>query len=147
MTGLSDSQIADFKAAFYIFDTKNRGTIDADDLKLVFESLGEHLSDIDIANILEEIDQQNIGKVDLGKFLKLMEANIGGYDKNDELREAFKFFDVNDSGYLCAEGLFKIMTSLGEKLSKKEAEVMIKEADKAGKGYLTFEDFVKMMSS
>ena len=76
MSSLSDSQIADFKAAFYIFDTKNIGTIDADDLKLVFESLGEHLSDIDIANIFEEIDQQNIGKVDFGHFLKLMESNI-----------------------------------------------------------------------
>ena len=147
MTRLSDRQIADFKAAFYLFDKANTGTIDADDLKDVFQSLGEHLCDVDIANILEEVDQQNIGKVDWGQFLNLMECNIGGYDENDELRAAFKFFDVNDSGYLCAEGLFRILTSLGEKLSREEADAMINEADTDGDGLVNFEDFVKMMSS
>ncbi|GJM96414.1 hypothetical protein PR202_ga13245 [Eleusine coracana subsp. coracana] len=68
-------------------------------------------------------------------------------DSEEELRESFKLFDADQNGYISADELRRMMENLGEKLTDKEVEDMIREADKDGDGLVSYEEFKQMMLS
>lgn len=53
--------------------------------------------------------------------------------------QAFSVFDKDGDGFISAEELRHVMSSLGEKLSDEELNEMIKEADVDGDGEVNFE--------
>ena len=82
------------------------------------------------------------------------------------VREAFRVFDSDGSGFIDAEELrqviiimmmiktmmiiitmAQVMVNLGEKLSEDEVEMMIKEADTNGDGLVNYEEFINMMNT
>jgi calmodulin len=66
-------------------------------------------------------------------------ARKQGFDTEEELREAFKVFDKDGSGYISARELSHVMANLGEKLTEEEVDEMIKEADTNGDGQICYE--------
>ena len=79
------------------------------------------------------------GTIDFEEFLDMMARKLRETDTEEELREAFKVFDMDSNGYITALELRKVMTNLGEKLSDEEVEEMIKEADVDGDGQVDYE--------
>ena len=66
---------------------------------------------------------------------------VGLQDTSDEeLKEAFKFFDCN--GFISASELCQNLTTLEDKLTKEEVKLMIREADTNGDGLINYEEFV-----
>ena len=63
-----------------------------------------------------------------------------------DLREAFRIFDKDRSGYIEAKEIMTVTTTLGQVLSKDELEAFMKEADLDGDGRLNYEEFVKIMT-
>ncbi|CAF0781036.1 unnamed protein product [Didymodactylos carnosus] len=68
-----------------------------------------------------------------------MSRKVSTSDDKEELTEAFKVFDIDGNNLIDAEELRQVMNNLGEKLTREEAEEMIREADTDGDGRLTFE--------
>src|SRR3990167_2970055 len=66
-------------------------------------------------------------------------------DMYDEFKAAFDMFDVDSSGDISASELHSILTQLGKKATKADAEEMIKVFDENGDGKIDFDEFVKMM--
>ncbi|KAG6503309.1 hypothetical protein ZIOFF_035620 [Zingiber officinale] len=66
-------------------------------------------------------------------------------DSEEELMEAFKVFDKDSNGFISAQELRHVMTSLGEKLTDEEVDEMIREADIDGDGQVNYQEFVQMM--
>ena len=58
---------------------------------------------------------------------------------DEELREAFRVFDKDGDGFISAAELRIVMTSLGEKLTDKEVEDMLNEADANNDGKIDYE--------
>ena len=56
-------------------------------------------------------------------------------------------FDKDKSGYIDAKEIRAVTTTLGEKLTDKELEEFMKEADLDGDGRLNYNEFVKIMLS
>ena len=56
----------------------------------------------------------------------------------EEIADAFKIFDKNGDGFINAQELRQVMTSLGEHLTEKELEDMMKEADTDGDGLINY---------
>jgi len=63
----------------------------------------------------------------------------------EELKEAFNVFDKDGNGFISASELRHVMTNLGEKLTDKEIDEMIREADVDGDGQISYEEFGVMM--
>ena len=63
-----------------------------------------------------------------------MAHKLSTTDTEAELRAAFDVFDKDGNGTISAEELRQLMKSIGEDLSDKDIDEMIREADKDGNG-------------
>ena len=63
-----------------------------------------------------------------------------------DLREAFRIFDKDRSGYIDSKEIIAVTTTLGQALTKEELEQFMAEADLDGDGKLNYEEFVKVMT-
>merc|ERR1711897_112015 len=99
--------------------------------------------------MVKAVDADGNGTIDLDEFIALLRSKRNGkYAKmtpEDELKEAFKIFDGDNNGSIDAEELSKVMTALGEKLTKQDIEFMIRSVDIDGDKSIDFGEFKKMM--
>ena len=56
-------------------------------------------------------------------------------------------FDRNQDGFISTEELQRVMNAIGMESTAEEAYEMIKEADIDGDGVISYEEFVKIMTS
>lgn len=62
------------------------------------------------------------------------------------MEEAFAVFDVDKDGYITKSELRQVMNQLGENLTDKQLDAMIKEADKDGDGKINAKEFKALMN-
>merc|ERR1711976_810005 len=80
----------------------------------------------EIKEMIAELDENNSNQIEFPEFCKHMKSKYKNPDqKRDEVREAFKIFDKDGNGFISAQELRTIMTSLGEHLTSEEADEMI----------------------
>jgi len=147
MENLSEEKIAEFRAAFELFDRDRDGTITTKELGTVMKNLGQNLSETELEEMIKQVDLDGNGTIDFKEFLGLMVRKMKDTDTEEELLEAFKVFDRDSNGFITSHELRHVMTSLGESLTPEEIEEMIKEADADGDGQINYDEFVKMMMS
>ncbi len=79
------------------------------------------------------IDVDGNGEIDLDEFIVLLRSKHSGqYQKmtfEQELKRAFKVFDIDGDGSISVSELSRIMKALGEDLTKQDIEFMIKAID------------------
>ncbi|XP_046853451.1 calmodulin-alpha-like [Xenia sp. Carnegie-2017] len=63
----------------------------------------------------------------------------------EEYRDAFRFFDKDESGYITTKELGSIMRSLGQNPTEVELQVIMNTVDFDGNGTIDFNEFVNMM--
>ena len=68
------------------------------------------------------------------------------FDNLKDLREAFRIFDKDKSGYIDGKEIILVTTTLGQALSHEEFEAFMAEADLDGDGKLDYNEFVEMMT-
>ncbi|XP_053388872.1 uncharacterized protein LOC123524074 [Mercenaria mercenaria] len=145
--GLKDKEVQEFKEAFALFDKDASGTISTEELGTVMRSLGQNPTDTELRDMINEVDIDGNGEIDFGEFLEMMAKRCHDHpDPQRELREAFNVFDKDGDGFISAEELRVVMTNLGEKLTKKEVDEMLREADINGDGKIDYDEFVQMMN-
>ena len=68
-------------------------------------------------------------------------------NNKEEIRETFKAFDKEDTGYINAKELKMVMTNLGLKVTNEEIQEMMKFANLDNEAdQLSFEEFATMMT-
>lgn len=79
-------------------------------------------------------------KLDFDEFLRYVKHT---YKDPEEIKcnltEAFKIFDANKDGFITREELKAVLTKMGEKLSEKEFDEMVRVADSNGDGRIDYE--------
>ena len=69
---LSESQKAEIKEAFDLFDTSGSGTIEAKELRVALQALGYEPSKLEIDKLIQDVDKDKSGKIDFHEFLDIM---------------------------------------------------------------------------
>jgi len=142
---MSKEQVAQFKAAFEMFDKDGDGTITTKELGTVMRNLGANPTETELQDMINEVDGDGSGEIDFDEFLQLMGSKMKDSDAESELRAAFRAFDKDGNGSINATELREAMKAIGENLSQEEVEEMIRDADADGDGNVNYEEFVKMM--
>merc|ERR1739848_589887 len=62
----------ELKEAFRIYDKEGNGYISTDTLKEILKELDSKLTDEDLDNIIEEVDEDGSGTLDFGEFMEMM---------------------------------------------------------------------------
>ncbi|OWF56442.1 Calmodulin-2 [Mizuhopecten yessoensis] len=140
-------QIKEMRDVFKIFDGNGDGVISEKELGTVLRSLGENLSDNDLHDMMLEVDEDGNGEIDFQEFLSMMSRRMKDRGSKDDLREAFRVFDLDGDGFITANELRHAMTSMGEKLTEEEVEEMITDADADGDGRINYIEFVEMLAA
>jgi len=142
---LSNEKIAEFRAAFELFDKDRDGQIKTKELGTIMRNLGQNPNHELLCKLMKEVDADGGGTIDFNEFLGLMVRTMKESGQKDELIEAFRAFDVAGNNYVTAYELRNLYYNIGEYLTPEDIESLMKEADVDGDGQIDFEEFVNMM--
>ncbi|XP_076449473.1 neo-calmodulin-like isoform X1 [Babylonia areolata] len=124
----SDEKIQEIRDTFHMFDKNGDGMITSDELGQVMISLGQRPTLDELKTFIRAVDTDRSGTIDFDEFVDIFARKMT-IDPEAELKEVFYVFDSDHDGFISPSELFNVLSKLGEKISLKEAEEMVKEAD------------------
>lgn len=139
------AQIAELEHVFRKFDANGDGKISSSELRSIMDSLGQKPSEEELQKIIEDIDCDGDGCIDLQEFLELNTDGVDSEEVLRSLREAFSVYDIDGNGLISAEELHKVMKRLNDECSLAECRKMISGVDRNGDGMISFDEFKDMM--
>lgn len=148
------SGIEELTEVFKVFDVNGDGKITKAELGDVLRSLGDDLSEEELALMVQAADMDGDGCIDLDEFISLntiasnASSSEGGFAPTDDLKDAFRIFDADMDGKISAQELHRVLISLGDaECTIDDCRQMIRGVDKDGDGYVNFHDFRMMMTT
>ncbi|CAF3826258.1 unnamed protein product [Rotaria magnacalcarata] len=148
MSTFTSAKTEEFRHVFELFDKNGDGSIDANEIGQVMRSLGLNPTNKEITDLIAEVDKNGSNqRLDFQEFISFMSKHWHERDQEAELREAFRLFDRDNSGYITISELKQVMLNMGEKLNQEELEDMMREADVNKDGKLDYQEFVQKLLS
>ncbi|KAK6162477.1 hypothetical protein DH2020_002318 [Rehmannia glutinosa] len=85
----------------------------------------------------------------LASDLSLLTSSFAAMEMSTQLKQVFKLIDTNGDGKLSPSELKQLLLSLGheKKSAAKEAEVMVREMDSDGDGFVDLDEFMNVMNT
>ena len=154
---LRDQQRAELKEAFDVFDLEGSGLMSTKNIAVALRALGADPTKEDINKILSDLHKKQVAEaasqgkqrvpdtIDFNEFLDIMIAKMQERDSSTQVQESFKLFK-DHSGGITIDSLRRISAEIGETLTEEELQEMIHEADRHGNGFVTEDDFMRILS-
>ena len=138
---------AELRRVFQMFDRNGDGRITKKDLNDSLENMGIFIPDPELTQMIEKIDLNADGFVDIDEFGALYQSIVGERDEEEDMREAFNVFDQNGDGFITVDELRSVLASLGLKQGRtmEDCKRMIMKVDVDGDGMVNFIEFKEMM--
>lgn len=133
------------KEAFALFDMEKTSKIDFHELKLTFKAFGFKMTEEEKNIIMEKLDANDNYKVDYDVFMEIMTTKFAERNQRDEAIMAFDLFDEDKKGKINLKNLKKAVQEINETLSEADLKAIIEEFDLDGDGYISKEEFLKVM--
>lgn len=143
----TEEQLNELREAFKVFDKDGDGTVTTAELGDVMESLGQHPTEAELHEMINEVDVDGNGEIEFEEFAEMVASRMQITDSPAELTEAFSVFDKTGNGLIHASDFRKVMTNLGERFSDQEVNEMIREIGMDSKGRINTRKFVQMLTS
>ncbi|KAI8344334.1 hypothetical protein BC941DRAFT_408360 [Chlamydoabsidia padenii] len=134
-------QIKEFKEAFRIMDTDGDDMVDAKDLQITFERIGQPAS----AELIEKMLGEAPGPINFTVFLTLMADKLTGTDPEHTITSAFAAFDDHGTGTIDADYLRECMTTMGDRFTDEEVDIMFKGPALDDQGQFNYREFVRVL--
>lgn len=137
----------ELKRVFQLFDRNGDGRITKKELNDSLENLGIFIPDKELTQMVEKIDVNGDGCVDIDEFGELYQTIIEERDEEEDMKDAFKVFDQNGDGFISVDELRSVLTSLGLKQGRalEDCKKMIMKVDVDGDGMVNYKEFKQMM--
>lgn len=137
-------KVTQYARVFNHFDANGDGKISPLELRQCVETIGSKLSLEEAEAAVELLDSDGDGLVGIDDFVRFVEGGKEEEKVND-LREAFKMYEMEGCGCITPKSLKRMLGRLGECMSMDECEAMIARFDLDGDGMLSFDEFRIMM--
>ena len=132
---------------FLKFDRNGDGFITSSELGSCLRSLGFHIEEKHLKELIEEFDRNNDGKVSFEEFYHVVNVRMKTPLTEDELKEAFALFDKDNNGKITSAELKKALMSWGEKLTEDQVNEFIEDADTNGDGELNIQELARILKT
>ena len=128
-----------------IYDPDNEGHVQTKDSSKILKAMGRTLNDGDELNFREMADPDNTGVISKQKFMQTFETLFSLPDENvNELLEAFKVFDVNNTGKISVKNFKNVLVNIGEEFNEQEVDDVLKYIDVDRDGNINIRDFIEV---
>jgi len=142
---LTEDQILEIRKVFNLFSKGKGGAIKLDQLGQVLRAAGGVPTEKEIDNAIAPFNSEDKTSITFSEFSEILQQHrIRHGFLEQELREAFETFDEDCDGYIDTTELIKVLTVLGDPLTEKEADELVREADLNGDGKINYIEFVGM---
>ncbi len=146
-TKFSKTKLAEIREIFNFFDKNKSGVIATKEIGDLYRALGLTPTDAEINDIIAEVDLDVSGTIEFEEFVKIFEKYQIKPLSEDQLVRAFKLFDNDKNGLLSTDELMRIMEIAGEKMTKEDADMIMKEFDLDRNGSINYNEFARMIIS
>lgn len=137
----TSQELQDLNKIFRELDVNNDGRLTYKELKDGFSKIyGNQISDAQVLNIIEGVDQDCNGYIDYQEFIRVS-VNQKKLVNEEYLKLAFNRFDLNQDGKLSKDEILEVLNAA-------DAEYvtdLIKQVDENNDGTISFEEFSFMM--
>ena len=133
------------KEVLDLYDPDNEGYVKSRDIAKILRAMGRTLEDDDEQNFLQAADPDNSGKISKVNFLATVEAMFSlAKEEVNELLEAFKVFDLKNTGKISVKNFKKVLTDIGQEFSEEEVDDILKYIDIDRDGNINIKDFIQI---
>ena len=131
---------------FRLYDEDNDGFVDLIYLAEMMRSAGAIFLDNELERPMETIRNNNGADIFTQKdYIELCLKFTNNDETEEDLIEAFKFWDTDNSGRVSTDEIRRALTTLGDKLSEDEINALVKEADPNNIGAIDYEHYSKVL--
>merc|ERR1719290_671393 len=99
----------------------------------IMKSLGQNIPDAELQMMIQDVDTDESGEIDIDEFLAMMASHLGLVEPDDSM-EAFKCMDSATEGQIKVEDLKEVIAGLGGLLSEEQVKNIFLELDPDGLG-------------
>lgn len=148
----------DLRRIFENLDRNGDGLVSLEELNWLLETIGAHhsvdelessigKSSLDFDEFFYFYSSISLEETTNGDGLESWECIEGDVNRETELAEAFRVFDLNDDGFISCDELQSVLSRLGlwDEKSGRDCNSMIRAYDANSDGRLDFEEFKNMM--
>jgi len=139
--------VENLRDVFSKFDYDHDGTVSGKEILDVFRTMGAIFTRQQCDDVIKAFLGGNItGEIDFEEMIQMFaqrKSNPKNYQQDLEL--AFKMFDLDGDGYVCAEDLKGVMKMLGNDLSDEEIRTIYSHLDTDDNGLIDFWEFESIL--
>lgn len=140
INSLSSSELKRLQASFSAIDLNNNGSVSKSELQTAFKNAKIEISEEEMDKIFGDGEKDNISYSDF------IAASIDQKELVDrqKLTEAFKYFDVDNNGYIDSKDINDALLRVGKQMKENEDIISIIEEvpTKAKSDKISFEEFL-----
>ncbi|KAI9497074.1 regulatory myosin light chain short version [Zychaea mexicana] len=141
---IDKQQLEELNQAFQLMDVNEDGVVDAEDLETIFEHLGQPATPDQIEKMMSEAPSGS-SHINFMVFLTMMADKLTGTDPEQVIIKAFAAFDDDGKGEINADYLRECMTTMGDRFTDEEVDIMFKGAAIDEQGNFDYKDFVRVL--
>ncbi|XP_034477198.1 calmodulin-beta-like [Drosophila innubila] len=144
---LTEEEQKIFSWAFGVLNDEKDGNITNKELAAFMRCIGKTATESQLNSMINEVDTDGNGFIDFNEFVTALTRKLSGNLDDDEIRDAFRVFDKENTGFIGPDQLRSVFFDVDQVVHEDEIEEMIRNADQDGDGRLSYEEFVQMMSN
>lgn len=145
MERLSDEQIEEYRAAFYLFDRDSNGFITTKELGSIMRTLGFNPNEEDLQQMIFTVDYDGDGKLNFEEYINLMEQQKTPDEREEDIIQAFRVFDSDNKGYIESADLRELLENMDWKVREEDLKDLITKANLDRDRRVSFEEFAMLV--
>merc|ERR1711904_472667 len=139
---LSKDQLKGVAHDFKLVDSDHDGFLTPHEAGVLFRALGQTVTDDELAKCLQDVSSESI---DFDAFTRFFEDHYRQPTSEDVLLQAFRVFDLSDSGVMSVKKLQEVLASLGEPMPSAEVDHVVRMAEVDNRGLFEYRKLVSRL--